>query len=197
MYRWVQISLLLPLLIPNKNGIFSDLWCCFFPSLAPSLYSLSLLPCQGGRQYNFIRYIGVGRMLRWDFCFFILLVREAERTHIDGWVKWSRILLNNLQPWMRKMRYRMPNVSLTSMKIDMKTSKPLCRRKLRGPHANPQLQWEGWPWQPVGQQVSHSPLLVWPEGKGCAWCMKEKQSMFDEFSVQCFPLISAEEVILT
>lgn len=150
------MSPLVPLPIPNKNAMFSDLWCCSFPSLAPSLYSFPFLPFQYGILYNFIRYIGVGMILRWDFCFFILLVREAEQTHIGGWVKQSRILLNNLQSWMRKMRYKMPNVSLTSMERDMKTSKPLCGRKFRGPHARPQLQWEGWPWQPVGQQGSHA-----------------------------------------
>lgn len=62
-------------------------------------FTLSLsYPLQGGRQYNFMRYIGVCMMLGWDFCFFILLVGEADQTHIDGWVKSSRILLNNLQP---------------------------------------------------------------------------------------------------
>jgi len=81
------MSPLLPVLIPNENGVFSDLCCCSFPSLAPSLYVFPLLSFQGGRQYNFIRYIGVGMMLRWDFCFFVILVREAERTHIDKWVK--------------------------------------------------------------------------------------------------------------
>lgn len=129
MYHWVQMS---PLLIPNNNnGLFSDLWCCSFPSLLHH-FTLPLFPLMADHTER-TRCIGVDMMLRWDFCFFILSVREAEQTHGDGWVKWSRISLNNLQPWMRKMSYRMPNVSLTSTKRDMKTPKPLSWKEVKGP----------------------------------------------------------------